>query len=73
MIYHFSRTQVLENQVPHQFCHRGTVEVEIGDYLISKVLKLGDLEYLVIFFLFFFFFLGLFTNKHKQKMCLLSF
>ena len=24
-IYHFSRTRV-----PHQFCHRGTVEVEIG-------------------------------------------
>ena len=29
-IYHFSRTQVSKTQVPHQFCHRGTAEVEIG-------------------------------------------
>ena len=48
-IYHFSRTRV-----PHQFCHRSTVEMEIGDYLISKVLELPKLEYLVNFFFFFF-------------------
>ena len=29
-IYHFSKTQVSKTQVPHQFCHRGTAEVEIG-------------------------------------------
>ena len=44
-IYHFSRTQF-----PHQFCHYVTTEVEIGDYLISKVLELIKLGYLVIFF-----------------------
>ena len=49
-IYHFSRTRVSETRVPHQFCHHGTAQVEIGDYLISKVLKLTKLEYLVIFF-----------------------
>ena len=53
-IYHFSRTRVSETRVPHQFCHRGTAEVEIGDYLISKVLELTKLEYLVNFFFFFF-------------------
>ena len=51
-IYHFSRTRVSEIRVLHQFCHRGTTEVEIGDYLISKVLELPKLEYLVIFFFF---------------------
>ena len=46
-IYHFSRTRF-----PHQFCHYVTTEVEIGDYLISKVLELIKLGYLVIFFFF---------------------
>ena len=66
-IYHFSRTRVSETRVLHQFCHRGTTEVEIGDYLISKVLELPKIEYLVIFFFWDYFF-GLLTNKHKQKM-----
>ena len=51
-IYHFSRTWVSETRVPHQFCHHGTAEVEIGDYLISTVLELTKLKYLVIFFFF---------------------
>ena len=28
-VYHFSRTRVSETRDPHQFCHRGTAEVEI--------------------------------------------
>ena len=71
MIYHISRTRVSETRVPHQFCHRSTIKVEIGNYLISKVLELTMLKYLVTFF--FFFLLGLLTNKHKQKMCLFNF
>ena len=54
-IYHFFRTRF-----PHQFCHRVTTEVEIGDYLISKVHELIKLGYLVIFF---FFFLGGIIDK----------
>ena len=53
-IYHFSRTRVSETQVPHRFCHHGTTEMEIGNYLISKELELTKLKYLVIFFFFFF-------------------
>ena len=52
-IYHISRTQVSETRVPHQFCHCGIAEVEIGDYLISKVLELNKIKYLVIYIYFF--------------------
>ena len=42
----FSKTRVSETQVHHQFCHRGTAELEFVQ--IKKnyvVLKLGKLEY----------------------------
>ena len=61
-IYHFFRTRF-----PHQFCHRVTTEVEIGDYLISKVHELIKLGYLVIFF--FFFFGGDYWQVNINKKC----
>ena len=41
----FSRTRVSKTRVPHQFCHRGTAELEFVRLKKIVVLELGKLEY----------------------------